>query len=423
MSNVRPTSGKCKKRKRMGEPRIIRRQEYADLDLDSRLEMIRSLIPLGLLAIHEELEQEVQRLSGMYYSRKLLDQRNYRHGANRGSVRLAGQRVPIHVPRVRGPQGEIRLGSYERLQGHGELDEELFRRVFYGISCRNYERAAEAIPGAIGLSRSTVSRHFIEASTAQLRQFQERELSDLDLVVLFLDGKTFAEDEMVIALGVTLDGEKKLLGFVQTATENSRVLSEFLRSLTERGLDLSSGLLVVIDGSKGLRSAVRRTWRKHALIQRCQWHKRENVVSYLPKSEQAYWRRRLQQAYERPTLAEAKRALKKIRDELSEINLSAARSLDEGLDETLTLHRLGVFPLLGRSLKTTNCLESINAMAEERCGKVDCWKNSKQKHRWLAASLLDIEPRLRRLCGYLHLPRLREALMRELKIGSSKKVA
>jgi putative transposase len=224
---------------------------------------------------------------------------------------------------------------------------------------------------------------------------------------------------MVIAVGVAQDGYKHLLGFVQTSSENERVISQFLGGLLDRGLDISQGLLSVIDGAKGLRAALRKTFRDRVLIQRCQWHKRENVVSYLAKGEQKYWRGRLQRAYQRPTYAEAKRELEKIRAELSNLNESAVASLDEGLEETLTLHRLGVFALLGKSLKTTNIIESINAQAEERCGKVDYWKNSNQKQRWLVAALLDIEPRLRRLAGYRHLPVMREAIMRELELHES----
>ena len=186
-------------------------------------------------------------------------------------------------------------------------------------------------------------------------------------------------------------------------------------------------MITVIDGSKGLRSAALAAFKKRTLIQRCQWHKRENVLSYLSKKEQVYWRKRLQTAYSRPTYEEAKRKLLKIQSELSQINESAANSIAEGFEETLTLHRLGLFPLLGISLKTTNCLESINAMAEERCGKVDCWKNSNQKHRWLASALLDIEPRLQKLTGYRHLMKLRDALIKRLKINtrgkSKRKVA
>ena len=193
----------------------------------------------------------------------------------------------------------------------------------------------------------------------------------------------------------------------------------FLRSLVERGLDVSQGLLVVLDGGKGLRAAVRKAFRDRALVHRCQWHKRENVVSDLPTTEQAAWRQRLQRAYTRPTYEEAVAALDTLHRELTARNQSAAASLAEGLDETLTLHRLGLYGVLGRSLKTTNCLESVNALVEERCAKVDHWQNSSQRHRWLATALLDIEPRLRKLMGYRHLPTLRTALKRALKIDTT----
>ncbi len=309
------------------------------------------------------------------------------------------------------------------------MNDLLLKRVLYGISCRNYEAAAEAIPGAIGLSSSTVSREFVEASATKLREMQERDLSGEDVVALFLDGKTFADATMVVALGITLSGEKRFLGFVETDTENAQVLTPFLRSLLERGLDISQGLLVIIDGGKGLQAAVKKAFRKRALIQRCQWHKRENVVSYLSKGEQGSWRKRLQWAYNRPEYKDALAALEQLHGELEERNQSAAGSLEEGLEETLSVHRLGVYGVLGRSFKTTNCLESVNALVEERCAKVDHWKNSSQRQRWLATALVDIEPRLRKVVGYRHLPKLREALKRELKIEaktstvSKKKVA
>ena len=140
------------------------------------------------------------------------------------------------------------------------------------------------------------------------------------------------------------------------------------------------------------------------------------MISHLPRAEQKNWRQRLQRAYQRPTYKEAAQALKTLKHELGEVNQSAVASLNEGFEETLTLHRLGVFPLVGRSLKTTNVLESVNAMAEQRCGRVDHWKTSSQKHRWFATVLLEIEPRLRRLLGYRHLPLLRAAIQKELGI-------
>jgi putative transposase len=288
--------------------------------------------------------------------------------------------------------------------------------VLYGISCRNDETAAAAVPGAIGLSSSTVSRTFTRASAQQLQALQERDLRELDVVAVFLDGKMFADMTMVIAVGITLTGEKHILGFVETGTENEAVLTPFLQSLGDRGLDWSKGLLVIMDGGKGLRAAVRQAFGAAALVQRCQWHKRENVVSHLPKGEQAHWRTRLQRAYRQLTYEQARMALVRLQRDLEARNQSAARSLAEGLEETLTLHRLGVFPILGESFKTTNCVESINAAVEARCAKIDHWVNSSQRHRWLAAALLDIEPRLRRVKGYRHLPKLRDALQRDLKI-------
>ena len=221
---------------------------------------------------------------------------------------------------------------------------------------------------------------------------------------------------MVIALAVTITGEKVPIGFIQTDTENHKAIGEFFSTLIQRGLDVERGVLFVVDGAKGLKKAIQNVFRNRAMIQRCQWHKRENIVSYLPQNRQSYWRRQIQRAYQQPSYAKAKAILTKIHQELEDENQSAAASLAEGLEETLTLHRLGVFHLVGQSLKTTNCIESINAMAEQRCGRIDYWKNSDQKQRWLASALLDIEPRLRTLMGAQHLDKLRQALMAQLNI-------
>ena len=417
MSSVLRPVRKRKKVRTLGPVDVIDRKEYAELDVDTKVELIRSLVPLGLLHVEELLDAEVTALAGGRYARKDASVGGRRHGSNPGTVGLAGQRVPIRVPRIRHVAGsEMPLRSYEALHGERAVNDLLLKRVLYGISCRNYEAAAAAIPGAIGLSGSTVSRGFIQASAAKLRELQERDLSGEDVVAVVLDGKTFAEATMVIALGITMAGEKRFLGFVETDTENEKVLTPFLRSLVERGLDVSQGVLVILDGGKGLRSAVRKAFRDRALVHRCQWHKRENVVSYLAKTEQASWRQRLQRV---PEYDEARAALETLHRELEDRNQSAARSLAEGFDETLTLHRLGLYGVLGRSLKTTNCLESVNALVEERCAKVDHWQNSRQRHRWLATALLDIEPRLRKVMGYRHLPTLRAALKRELKIDTT----
>ena len=418
MSSVLQPVRRRKKSRRLGEVAVVACQDYEAMDLSTKVELILGLIPLGLMHVNEVLGAEVKQLAGERYARKGDGEGGRRHGSNPGSVRLGGQRIGIQVPRVRSDRGEVALRTYQMLHaGGGEVDEQLLRRVLYGISCRNYEQAAAMIPGAIGLSSSSVSRTFVQASAGRLREFQERDLSSESYVAIFLDGKVFAGSTMVIAMGITSTGAKQFLGFVETATENEKVISSFLRSLLARGLDVSGGILVIIDGSKGLRAGVRGVFRKRVAVQRCMWHKRENVVSYLPKRDQASWRRRLQRAMDRPTHEEARSALEKLQAELEEANQSAAASLREGFDELLTLHRLGLFSKLGRSFKTTNCLENVNALVEERCAKIDNWKNSRQRHRWLATALIDIEPRLRRVMGMRHLPALREALQRDLKIG------
>ncbi len=270
-SFLRPVRGR-KKTRPLGVVEVASREEFEGMDLDARIEMIKGLVPLGLMHVKELLDDEVKALAEIWYARKSEEAAGRRYGSNPGSVRLGGQRIPIHVPRIRSERGEIPLRSYSALKGRGEVDETLLRRVLYGISCRNYEAAAEAIPGAFGLSSSSVSRSFVEASAAKLKEFQARDLAQEDVVAIFLDGKSFAEETMVIALGITISGEKRVLGFVQTDTENERVLSQFLRSLLDQGLDISEGILVIIDGGKGLRAAVKKAFRGRAVVQRCLWH-------------------------------------------------------------------------------------------------------------------------------------------------------
>jgi putative transposase len=396
-------------------------------DVDSTVALIQALIPVGLEAVAEVLEAEVTALAGEWYRRRGGRPGLVRWSRARGSVYLADQKLPITYTRVRDLPGkrEVPLRTYQRLQAPRSADRGVLLRVLRGLSCRAYAECAEAVPAAFGLSPSTISRRFIRASAHQLQRLCERRLEGYDVVALFLDGKTFAEDRMVIALGITLRGEKVLLGVVQTATENERVCAAFLRDLIARGLRSAQGLLVVLDGAKGLRKAIQAVFGPQAFVQRCQWHKRENVVSYLPTAQQAVWRRKLQAAYGQPTYPAAKAALLRCRQELRLVNASAVASLDEGLEETLTLHRLGLVEALGRSLTTTNCLESIMAQLGQRTDTVDRWRNSDQKQRWVATALLDLEPHLRRIKGYRHLPLLRVALQQQIALmaGSQEHVA
>ena len=399
-----------------GKPKLGIHEKPLTGDLETRVNLIQALIPLGLEAVCEVLAREVEALAGPRYSRVGGEQGYHRWGFQSGSVYLEEQKLPIRRPRVRNQKTgqEVSLMTYTKLQQAQKAEELVFKKILAGLSCRQYEACAEAIPATFGLAPSTLSRRFVQSSAKQLEKLMERDLSQQDFVALFMDGKVFAEDEIIIALGVTLTGEKVMLGLVQTATENEKVIKEFLGQLLDRGLKIDEGILVVIDGSKGLKAAVRKVFHHKAIIQRCQWHKRENVVSYLPESHRKGWRKKLQRVYEAETLIEVRQGLERLKSELRLLNASAVTSLEEGLEETLTLHRLGLFKYLGKSFKTTNPIESIMSLVGQRTDKVDYWKNSSQKQRWVASALLAIEPSLRRVQGYRYLDRLREALRNEV---------
>jgi len=273
--------------------------------------MIQALIPLGLRAVHEPLQAEVTALAGARYDRGDDHPEIVRWGKQKGSIFLADQKLSVTVPRVRDrkEKREVPLSTYAALQTPRSHDVGLFRKVLGGLSCREYEAAAEAVPEAFCLPTSSVSRRFIRASVREHRKLAERRLDDAEWMALVMDGKTFAGDQIVIALGVTTTGEKRILGLVQTATENKRACASFLREIEERGFHAPDGLLAVLDGSKGLRAAVRDVFGEKVEIQRCQWRKRENVLSYLSKSDQAIWKRKVEAAYHHPMYADAKRAL------------------------------------------------------------------------------------------------------------------
>ena len=383
--------------------------------------MIQALIPLGLKAVEEALLGEVEEaLAGPRYSHADEQSDVVRWGTQRGSIYLADQKLQIAVPRVRDLRAvkEVPLATYAALQIPRAQDTGLFRRVLGGLSCREYESAAEAVPEAFGLARSSVSRRFIRASANELRRLLERRLDDREWLVLVLDGKSFAGDQLVVALGVTTTGEKRILGLVQTASENKRVIVQFLRELGERGFPLDQPILAVLDGAKGLRAAVSDVLGD-VPVQRCQWHKRENVVSYLAKQDQPVWRRKLQAAYAHTAYADAKRALERLHRELRLVNESAAASLAEGLEETLTLHRLNVFPELGVSFKTTNLIESVMARLEAKTRRVTNWRTSDQKLRWCASVLWATEKQFRRIKNHRHLPLLKQALQNKMTTTKS----
>ena len=422
MSRIRLTGKDVKSKRRRVKDLIEDFSSGKDFDL--KCELIKSLIPVGLEYVNSVLQEEVELLAGKKYKRDGIPDYD-RWGYQGGSVYLSDQKLPIDCPRVRDTRNnkEVELRSYRRLQEPRKVDEHLLQKVLHGISCRRYSECSELIPETFGMSPSTISRRFIKASEKKLKELFERCLDSYDIVCMLIDGKHFQDDEMIIALGITSEGEKIVLGFVQSGTENSVVCKEFLDGLLARGLKIDEGILCIIDGSKGLRKGIEEAFGGYALVQRCQWHKRENVLKYLPKGKQSGIRKKLQRAYEEPVYEDAKRELLKVKEGLHLINQSAVKSLEEGFEETLTLHKLGLFNELGVSLKTTNCIESVMAGIGEKTDKVDYWKNSNQKHRWLATALLDHEPRLRKIKGYKYLHLLRIALKKKLGLLIERKVA
>jgi transposase-like protein len=383
-----------------------------DQPIDVKLQLLQHHAELARLLAREILDEEVESLVGKRYSRDHPTGKCYcRWGQNPGSIRIDGERVPIDVPRVRDVEaGEERpLESYRSMK-QADAGKKLTESILLGLAQGDYQRVASQFVDGFGLSQSSVSRRFTERAEKALREFESRSLENDNFLALWIDGKHVAGEQMIVCMGVTEAGYKKVLGFTQATTENARPIKEMLRDLIQRGLTFDEGMLCVVDGAKGLRKAIDEIFGACAQVQRCQWHKRENVVSYLPKTDQPRWRKKLQRAYREATYEAAKERLQSLHAELQQINRQAARSLQEGLEETLTLHRLGLFEELGRNLKTTNGIENLMGQVEQRIGKVKRWHHSPQRHRWMALSLLESERRMRRLTGYRHLPRLKDAL-------------
>ena len=388
-------------------------------DFDVKMSIIQELIPLGLKAVAEELQNEVTQLAGEKHSR---GGDNARWGRQNGSVYLRDQKFPVIVPRVRDTVAnqEVSLKAYQRLQEPSN-DNEAMRRLLHGLSTHKYHESSSLAAEAFGISASNLSKKFKKSSGDELKQLQTRSLADQDVVVIFIDAKRYADDGIVVGLGITIDGRKIVLGIEQVHSENGRAIEQWLDRLIERGLKFERGILFIIDGSKGIKKAVEHTFSVYALIQRCRWHKRENVVSYLDEAQQTIFRRRLQEAYAKTTHKEAKAALMHLHQELEEFNASAANSLLEGLEETLTIHHLGLSSELAKSLSTTNCIEGVMSLMGSYTDKVDRWHNSDQILRWTGMSLMDIEPRLNRIFGHGYLKVLRFKLLKIVEERTEKK--
>jgi transposase-like protein len=388
-----------------------------DQELDVKMQALQHHLDISRMLVNDVLEDEVRNYTGQRYKHDKPNNGQYsRWGYNRGSIKLGQQRIPIDVPRIYDNENNCNksLESYSKLRELQEIDDRILKAVLLGLSTRDYEPVIKNMMDSFGISHSSISKEFIEQSSQRLEAFEKRSLKEYDFISLFIDGKYLAKEQVLIVLGVTIQGDKIPIGFIQTATENHKSIGELLSSLIERGLQYEDGLLVIIDGSKGIFKAVKKVFDKYAVIQRCQWHKRENVLSYLPEDKASHYRKRMNKAYRQESYDEARRELQLILDDLKVDNMGASRSLQEGLEETLTLHRLGLNEDFARSFATTNAIENLNSQIEKYLRKVKHWKTSYQRYRWVASALYEIEHRMRKVNNYKKLYEMRKVLKAEV---------
>jgi putative transposase len=433
----RAYANRAKSRKRIEQKRRTRakaavREIQLPLDREELLTLMQDSLEtlateLGLLVAFGLMEDEVTRLCGRRYQRQ-PERVHTRYGHQQGVATLAGQKVAITRPRVRQVDGggEVPLEMYARLQSPDAMPNAVLRRMVRGVSTREYEQVIDMARDGFGVAKSSVSREFVRASTAQVKTLAERSFNGQRFPVVMIDGVEYAGETMVVAMGITEDGTKRILGLRQGATENAVVCTELLENLRERGLDTTQPTLLVLDGSKALHAAARRIWGQNAVIQRCQVHKKRNVKAHVPEKHLPELDQRLGAAYQESDYEAAKQSLEGTAKWLSRINPDAAASLREGLEETLTVVRLGVSAALRRTLATTNPIESALSVTRRVTGRVTRWRDGDMRKRWCAAGLLRAESKFRRVKGRRAMPALLkalESLVRELRTGSKQQVA
>jgi transposase-like protein len=365
----------------------------------------------GLQLMDLLMQEEVRELAGERSQRQPERTAN-RWGSERGYAVVMGQKVAIQRPRVRSTDDqEVPLGSYEMFHRGAPLTETVWEKLMLGLSTRKYGQAVREFTAAYGLEKSAISEHFIEASREKLQRMMERRLDKTRFCALLIDATPFAGQQMVAALGIGEDGRKTILGIRQGATENATVVGELLADLMERGLDFTVPRLYILDGGKALPAAVKKYAGEAAPIQRCQVHKRRNVMDHLTDEQKSGVATKLNAAYALEDYASAKQALHTLHRELMDLNPSAARSLGEGMEETLTVHRLHLPTQLRKTMASTNVIESAFSIVEQVCKNVKRWHGGDQRERWVGSGLLVAEKQFRRITGYKQIP----ALIRELE--------
>jgi putative transposase len=390
-----------------------------ELAADMREGLLALAVGAGLQVMAAIMEQDVAGACGPR-GRHDPQRTATRHGHERGSVTLGGRRVAVTRPRMRATDGsgELPVPAYELFSGTEVLGRMAMERMLAGLSTRHYPAGLEPVgarteQAAAATSRSAVSRRFVTATETALAQLLGADLRRLDLVAFMVDGVHFGEHTCVVALGIDIDGVKHPLALVEGSTENATLVTDLIVGLRERGLDVTRPILAVLDGSKALRRAVVDVF-DHPVLARCQLHKIRNVRDRLPEKLRSVVTARMRRAYRAESALAAEAELTGLAAELDKTYPGAAASLREGLNETLTVLRLGVPPTLARTLRSTNAIESMISICRDRSANVKRWRDGQMALRWCAAGMVEAGKQFRRVNGHLHLRTLRAALERHV---------
>lgn len=421
------------------QPRIVSKSELEAADLPEQVTvalaelagaakegLLALSVGVGLAVVQELFQEEVNRLAGPKGRHNPIRTAN-RHGQEQRQLTLGARRVAVSKPRVRTTEGEeLALRTYRAFARRDLLTEAALERMLAGLSSRRYGAGLEPVGKVMsrGTSRSAVSRRFVAGTQAKLAELFGRDLSGLDLLAVFLDGVLVAEHCVVVGLGVDALGRKYPLGLWEGTTENKALCTALLQNVIERGLDPESPRLFVIDGGKGLRAAIQACFGSRALVQRCRLHKRRNVLDHLPERERLLVGQKLDRAWAETDADRAEAALRALAKQLEAPHPGAAASLREGLEETLTVTRLGLPPSLQRTFKSTNPIESMISVGRRVTGNVKRWRDGQMVLRWTGAGMLEAERQFRRIVGYRDLHILKRALQgNEEVVASTRTVA
>lgn len=380
-------------------------------------EALRELVMATGLAVFEAmLEEDREALCGPAGSWQGSQRKAYRYGHEQGRVVLGGRKVQLSRPRVRSVKGEeLALPSWVAMRQEDPLRQRAVEQMVVGVSTRKYARSLEELPegrSSCSVSRSSVSRRFVVQTRQQITRRLSESLEGRDFPVLLIDGTVLGDHVMLVAMGIEADGSKRVLGVVEGSSESEQAGRALLRNLIERGLPVERMRLFVVDGGKGVRAAIRKTFAGWALIQRCQIHKMRNVIDHLPDSKHEWVRTTIRKAWAADSDEQARKRLVSLAEQLEEVHPGAAASLREGLDETLTILRLRISATLTRSLRSTNPIENLNSSLKHLARRVKRWRGGTMALRWAVTGILEAEKRFRRIKGYRDLPALCLALDR-----------